>query len=190
MSLRTRKPVRMAGGIVNSGNVDTGEVRWTRGGERVATALSGAIAGMSGRGIPITSGGHGFIISGQGRVNTFAALRPYNLLSGVTAAGAYTSVLSGQPVVVYDAVMGQRSGIINDGTLVESGARPIFAWFPPVSYSGLSVERGNVESYFQPVNVDQPFFSGLAVVALSGAPGFTLTYTPESVRSGAGDQLD
>ena len=188
MSLRTRKPVRMAGGIVNSGNVDTGEVRWTRGGERVATALSGAIAGMSGRGIPITSGGHGFIISGQGRVNTFTALRPINLLSGVTAAGGSTGVLSGQPIVIYDAVMTQRSGILADGTMVESGARPIYHWHPPVLMSGDT--KFDLPNLFPPVSVDQPFYSGLAVMALSGAPGFTLSYTPESVRSGAGDQLD
>lgn len=187
MGYRTRNPHRMAGAVISSGYLDTGEVTMTRGGQRVATALSGSIAGMSGRGIPITSGGHGFVFSGQGRLNTFMALRPTNLLSGVTAAAAFTSILSGQPIIVYDAVMTQRSGIINDGTLVESGARPIYHWFPPVSYSGQTVERANIESYFQPIALDQPYYSGLAVCALSGAPGFTLTYTPEAVRSGGGN---
>mgnify|MGYP001610396337 CR=1 FL=1 len=184
MSFATRSPVRMAGGVISSGHVDTGETRWTRGGERVATALSGSIALMSGRGIPITSGGHAFIVSGQGRVNTFLALRPINLLSGVTAAGAGLSVLSGQPIILYDAVMGQRSGIIADTVLVESGARPIYHWFPPLAASGIGTENAVVNTHFTPVEIDQPYFSGLCVMALSGAPGFTITYTPEAVRSG------
>lgn len=187
MGLRSRRPMRMAGAVLNSGYSDTGEVRMTRGGELVAAALSGGIANMSGMGIPITSGGHAFIVSGQGRIHTFTALRATNLLSGVTAANAGTSVLSGQPIVVYDAVMTQRSGVIAGVPLGESGARPIYHWFPPTSQSGVNVERGNVEAYFQPTMLDQPYYSGLCVMALSGAPGFTITYTPEANRSGMSD---
>lgn len=184
MGYRTRNPHRMAGALASSGYVDTGEVRMTHGGERMATALSGGLVTMSGRGFTLASGGHGFVMSGAGRLKVFQALRPINLLSGFTAAGAGPGVLSGQPIVVYDAVMTQRSGIIADGVLVESGARPLYHWLPPVSYSGQTVDRSNPENYFTPVQLDVPFYSGLAVIALSGAVGFNLTFTPEAVRSG------
>lgn len=184
MGYRTRNPQRMAGALASSGYVDTGEVRTTHGGERMATALSGGLVTMSGRGFTLASGGHGFVMSGAGRLKAFMALRPTNLLSGVTAAGAFTSVLSGQPIIVYDAVMMQRSGAIADGVFAESGARPLYHWLPPASYSGQSVERSEITEYFKPIPLDVPFYSGLAVHALSGSVGFNLTFTPEAVRSG------
>ena len=184
MGYRTRNPHRQAGALINSGNLDTGEVRMTRGGERAATIYSGAIAmgtarGQAGAGV-FSSGGSVFLISGGGRLNSFTALWP----AAVALAGnGENAVVSGQPIVVYDAGITARSGVFTDGTLSESGARILFAWAPPkLIASGALVL--NPHATFNPQSLDIPFYSGLCVMALSGATGFNLTYTPEASRSG------
>jgi len=189
MSLRTRKPVRMAGAIIQSGNLDTGEVRMTRGGERVATIFSGAINMNAGAGAPgaaFSSGGSVLIISGAGRLNSFTALWP----AGVALAGnGEGGVVSGQPIVVYDSVITARSGVLTDGTISESGRKILFSWAPPkLIASGALVL--NPHATYNPVPLDIPFYSGLCAMALSGAPGFTVSYTPEAVRSGLRDDVN
>ena len=108
MSLTTGYPLRMVGGNVNSGNINTGEVPYTRGGMQTACAFSGAIA-MGTAAMPtgaIASGGSALITSGGGRLNSFTALFP----AGVALAGhGVIGILSGLPIVAYDSVVLARS---------------------------------------------------------------------------------
>lgn len=173
MSLGTRSPLRMQGAYV-SGTPNTGEVPWTRGGQATATIYSGAIAaGVAAAGTgAFASGGSVLVASGVGRLNTFTAIFP----AGVALAGnGEQGILSGAPIIVYDSAITARSGVYTDSTIAESGRKILYTWYPPRLLSGATPVGGG----FNPVQLDIPFFSGLAVMALSGAPGYTLSYTPE-----------
>lgn len=175
MATLTKRPLRMLGGIQTSGAPYTGEVPMTRGGQATATVCSGAIAptviGATGA---LGSGGSSLIISGAGRLNSFTALFP----AGVALAGnGEVAVISGQPIVVYDSAITARSGLYVDGTISESGRKILYSWQPPRYVMSGSALVGSTA--FDPKPLDVPFFSGLCVLALSGAPGFTLSYTPE-----------
>ena len=118
MSIATRKQVWMKGANLFSGGVNTGEVAWNRGGTVAAHVYSGAIT-MSGRSSAVSSGGSVLFFSGAGRLNTFTAHPPVGVaLAGNGAIG----FLSGIPIVVYDAAIMARSGVVTDATLAESGA--------------------------------------------------------------------
>lgn len=172
MGAITKSPTRLAGANVSSGNLNTGEVPWTRGGARAVTVYSGAIA-MSGIGSAVASGGSVLFFSGAGRINTFTALFP----AGVAIAGnGQGAIISGIPIVVYDAGITARSGLFTDATLSESGARPLFVWQPPIVLSGANFPTPG----YTPTSIDMPFTSGLCVMALSGSPGFSMSFTPET----------
>lgn len=181
MSVTTRSPLRMAGAVVNSGFANTGEVPWTRGGQLTATVYSGAIAmGVTAahgpNGNALSSGGSILIVSGAGRLNSFVALYP----AGVALAGnGANAIISGQPIVAYDSVITARSGVFTDATISESGRKILFSWSPPSLVASGALVLTN-RGVYDPVPLDIPFFSGLCVMALSGSPGFTISYTPET----------
>src|SRR5690242_20076362 len=81
MSVTSRNPLRMAGAIVYSGSPNTGEVRTTRGGEIVYSALSGVAVDT-------------LIQSGAGRLNTVSRL----------------TVASGMGVIFYDSAIATSGG--------------------------------------------------------------------------------
>lgn len=176
MSVTNRNPLRMAGANLNSGYADTGETLWNRGGTQTATIYSGAIAmGVAAAGTgALSSGGSVLIVSGAGRLNSFTALWP----AGVALAGnGENAVVSGQPIVVYDSAITARSGVLTDSTIAESGRKILYSWAPPklIASGAINVSPRGV---YEPQPLDIPFFSGLCAIALSGAPGFTLAYTP------------
>ena len=182
MALTTRNPLRFAGAVVNSGHVDDGYVGFTKGGQRTACVYSGAIA-MGTAASPtgaLSSGGSILIASGQGRVNTFTALWP----AAVALAGnGENAVISGQPIVLYDSAITARSGVFTDATISESGRKILYSWYPPkLVASGALVlsPRGA----FDVNHLDIPYFSGLCVMALSGATGFNIGFTPDRTVSG------
>lgn len=178
MSVTSRNPLRMAGANLQSGFPNTGEVQWTRGGMQTACTYSGAI-NMSGPSSAVSSGGSTLFYSGFGRLNTFTAQFP----AGVALAGnGEAGVLSGQPIVVYDSAITSRSGVFTDATIQESGRKILYTWYPPRVLSGVNITGPG----FTPVQVDIPFFSGLSVMALSGAVGFTLSFTPETALANPG----
>ena len=174
MSYRTRRPVRMAGAVVTSGSIDTGEVTWTRGGARAATVLSGGITIAVHSGIYPTvttySGGHVLFFSGAGRLNT---LMPH------------LQMQSGVPVFFYDAGAIAPSGVSVSG-------QKVFALIPPThrlgDVLGFQSGYGFTTPWRDYIECDIPFTSGLCAAIPSGIPGFTLTYTPEALRSGAGNE--
>lgn len=174
MSITTRNPLRMVGGNLSSGWPATGEVPMTRGGQQTACVYSGAIV-MGVTACPtgsLSSGGSVLVISGAGRLNTFTALFP----AGVALAGnGEQGVLSGISIVAYDSAITARSGLFSDATIGESGRKILYSWYPSRLMSGTSP----VGPGYSPVAVDAPYFSGLCVMALSGSPGFLVTYTPE-----------
>lgn len=184
MGLRSKRPLRYAGAQMDSGWVDTGELRTNRGGEKTATVYSGAIAaGTLGAPGGVASMGSVLVVSGPGRLNNFTANWP----AGVALAGnGENACISGQPIIAYDSVTVARSGVLTDGMLAESGRKVLFAWCPPKQLAS-GVTNESFAARYQPQQIDAPFFNGLCVLALSGAPGYTLSYTPEVGRSGLGD---
>ena len=173
MSVPFRSPTIIAGTPYSSGDIQTGEIAWTRGGGRGASVHSGAIAmtvlGVAGA---FGSGGSVLLWSGAGRLNSFTALWPAGVaLAGNGAAG----ILSGMPIVAYDSAITARSGVFTDGTIAESGRATLYTWYAPQVLSGVNVNSPG----YVPVAVDKPFNSGLCVMALSGSPAFTVTFTPE-----------
>lgn len=161
MSVTSRNPLRMAGASF-SGFPGTQEVAMTRGGQMTACVWSGALA-PSLAGCPagsVTSGGHTQLWSGAGRLNT---IMPHAYLN------------SGQAVTFYDA------GAISVSGISVSGQR--FVGIVPQSMRApLAVLSGNTQAtvaWQDAIQIDMPFSSGLCVSAASGAPGFTVSFTPE-----------
>lgn len=182
MALTTRNPLRFTGGVVNSGNVDDGALQTIQGGHRTACVYSGAIA-MGTAACPtgaLSSGGSILIASGQGRLNIFTALFP----AGVAlAGGGANAVISGQAITVYDSAITARSGVAIDATISESGRKILFVWTPPTLVASGAVVLTN-RSVYDPIQLDVPYFSGLCIQALSGAPGFNVGFTPDRTASG------
>lgn len=162
MSVTTRSPLRMAGANLSSGHPATGEVPWTRGGQLTATLWSGGVSPNL-TGAPtgaVTSGGHTLILTGAGRLNT---ILPHSFLT------------SGQPVFFYDA------GAISVSGVSVSGQR-IIGIVPNTMRAPLAALSGNIATvvnWEDKIDCDMPFTSGLCVAAASGAPGVTVSYTPE-----------
>lgn len=163
MSSPVKKPCFVAGTVRSSGDVQTGEVSVTRGGQRTACVWSGNIlttAALTAAPGAIQSGGNVLFYSGAGRLNT---VMPHAYLT------------SGQPVFFYDAGTPTVSGVSVSGCKLIG--------IIPAPYQGpLAAASGNLQTTFawpQKIEMDMPFFSGLCASAPSGAPGFTLSYTAE-----------
>lgn len=160
MSLSTRNPTRVLGGAPISGAVDDGFQGWRQGGVRCVTVFSGGLL-TGGSGFPnmTAANGHVLITQGAGRLNT---VFPHQSISGVA-------------VNFYDSATIARSGV---GTIPESGYRLIGS-IAPNSFYGPNTLGGPAL-----VLLDMPFTSGLCVSMPSGAPGFTVSYTPAIPTSG------
>ncbi len=163
MSLTTRSPLRMLGGLNNSGFADTGEIRMTQGGEQTACIWSGnLLTNASLTGAPagaVTSGGHTQLWSGPGRLHKIIA---HDILT------------SGQPVTFYDAGAITVSGISVSG-------QKFIGRIPARSRATLALASGALDTavaWQDVITVDMPFTSGLCVAAASGAPGFSVSFTP------------
>ena len=177
MSIPVKSPHTIAGTPRSSGDINTGEIPWTRGGGRSATVYSGAIAmGVTAAGTgALVSGGSIMLFSGAGRLNSFTAIWP----AGVALAGnGEAGCISGQPIVAYDSAALAGSGVLTDGKIAALGAKVLFSWCPPKQLAS-GVTNESFASRYLPQPLDIPFQSGLSVIALSGAPGFTVTFTPE-----------
>lgn len=163
MSIPVSKPCFIAGTPRSSGDVQTGEVTWTRGGGRTACVWSGSLltnAALTGAPGAVQSGGHILLFSGAGRLNT---ILPHALLT------------SGQAVTFYDAGSVALSGISVSGQRF-IGIIPQTMRAPLVALSG---NQALTVAWQDRIEVDMPFSSGLCVAAASGAPGFTCSFTPE-----------
>ena len=164
MSIQTRNPLRMLGGVQESGTPQTGEQQTTQGGSRTYLAASGLGAATL-----VYSG-----VAGQmgGRLNTIQVLNQIQSGRGVYFVDAH-AVSSGMPLVG----SGHKVlGFIPDYQLVGGGSGTVI--LNPAAYAGAIQE---------PM---APFFSGLvACPVASGGPGFALTYTPEFVPQSGPQQL-
>jgi len=154
-------PTYIAGTPRSSGDVQTGEIQFIRGGGRAGTVYSGAAAVAAvcgGPYAPAVAGGEVQFWSGAGRLNALLQ---------------HIALTSGLGVTFYDAAV-----ITSGGPFAASGHK-IIGIIPPTwpggSYSGtgLNIWNGAV------VNVDMPFQSGLCAHTASGCPGFTVSWTPE-----------
>ena len=154
MSVTTRNPLRVAGAFTYSGGPNTNELAVNDGGAVVVSVYSGGLinfgSGSTNLRPVIHSGGHAVYWSGPGRLNYVLA---HQAISGV----------QGQ---VYDAATPAGSGLA-------SVTSPILAIIPANSFAGL-VGAGPL-----PIKSPMPFSSGLALNLASGAPGVTLSFTPE-----------
>lgn len=154
MSLTSRNPLRMAGANVNSGNVNTGEVNMTRGGGQVISK-SGMYSGNPDGGIALLSGV-------AGRLNS-VTVHP-------TPGNPWAQ--SGIPIFFFDAGPVPTSG----GPFPSSNHKAICILNGPTGHSG----QPTVTAAQGAIAVDMPFQSGLWARAASGAPGFSVSITPET----------
>lgn len=150
MSVTSRSPMRMAGACVNSGNINTGELSMTTGGARTVS-VSGAFSGNPDGSVGLASGQ-------AGRVN--------NIVLHQSPGNIWTQ--SGIAVQLYDAALP-----VSGAPLVASGHKLLAVLNGPVGHSGQILQTGLFE-------LGVPFTSGLFARAASGAPGFTVTWTPET----------
>lgn len=171
MANTTKRPMRMAGAVLTSGAPNTGEVRVTAGGQQTACVWSGnLLTNASLTGCPagaVTSGGHIQLWSGAGRLHY---ILPHDMLT------------SGQPVTFYDAGTIAPSGISVSG-------QKFIGRIPARAPATLTLASGQVDrvmSWTEVMEVQMPFTSGLCVAAASGAPGFTVSFTPESAPVSGG----
>lgn len=147
----------MAGANLRSGDVNTGEFQHVRGGGRAATIFSGGFGpGLTGAPGAIVSGGNVLFFSGAGRLNS--VLPHQNTLT-----------LSGVSITFYDAGIIKLSGV----SIAASGAKIL----GQLGTAGGA--SGQFDLFRGATLFDCPFQSGLCAEALSGAVGFTATYTPE-----------
>ena len=172
MSLTTRRPVRMAGAVLNSGAPNTGEVAFQNGGIQTATMWSGnLLTNASLTGCPagaVTSGGHTMLWSGAGRLHRILV---------------HDMLTSGQQVTFYDSATIAPSGISVSG-------QRFIGRIPARAPATLALASGEVDQQRQwqtVIEMQMPFTSGLSVGAASGAPGFTVSFTPESVPTSTGN---
>lgn len=159
MSLTTRVPLRLIGGVVNSGFPATNEVMWTRGGMQTATIFSGGLlspgSGFIGAGVKVAD--HVLLASGAGRLNTVVNINAQLALSGVS-------------LVFYDSAVPALSG---PNTFTNSGYRVLASINGPQGQSGQFLTNG-------PIHFDMPYTSGLCVCATSGVTGFSASWVPET----------
>ena len=165
MSVPVRNPMWLAGATCRtSGDVQDAAIGVIRGGGRCAAILSGGYAPNlnSAPGATLAGGnsGHVLLFSGAGRLNSI--LPHVQMVSGVYGyfydAGtlSFGTGLSGQKII------GVIPPTMNGGTLSGGGYGTYAPW------------NG------EPIRPDMPFNSGLCVLALSGVPGFTVSWTPEA----------
>ena len=157
MSTPASKPTWLTGGILHSGDVNTGQFRSTKGGGQAATLFSGALLLGSGSMVPVTNDGTGHVKlwSGAGRLDNVQAL---HAISGVEA-------------IFYDSHVPAASGV---ATYASEGKRVLCR--VPANTIGLTPFLGGGPL---PVDVGMPFHSGLCLSLPSGAPGVTFSWTPE-----------
>lgn len=161
MSFRTRKPVRMAGALIQSGNIDTGAVAMERAGSRVYTSFSGI-------------GVDTLIHSGQGKLNQ---------------AFHYTQIASGRGVIFYDGAAVTSGGPFSASGHKVLGILPMHAaaaYFSGVERNPMSYP-GVINQYDFPYYSGLI----AAPLAGSGHASFSVSYSPDAVgaRSGLNDEL-
>jgi hypothetical protein len=159
MASPRKKPTFIAGTPRASGDVQTGEFPITRGGGRVAVTVfsGGPLSPGSGfYGKSVKTADQLLLYSGPGRLNTIIPLN---------------ATTSGTALYFYDSITVARSGALPS----ESGYAVV--GHIPANAIGLSPQLGGG---MLPIQTDCPFQSGLCVACLSGTPGFTVTFTPES----------
>jgi len=169
MSFLTRRPMIMTGAVSSSGFVGTNELSTTRGGQLTATIWSGGLAPglLSCPAGAATSGNQVILVSGQGRLHTVIP---------------HLQMQSGIQVWFYDAALPARSGAGPIAALLaESGAR-VLGIIPPTQragdVAGFQSGYGFTTPWKDKIDFDTPFLSGLMVACASGAPGFSVSYTP------------
>lgn len=148
--LPTAKPLVMVGSNLESGTPNTGQLPFTQGGSRVACVFSGA------------AGGDANLWVGGGRLDK-AQLHPWAV-----------SVMSGKPVIFYDA-----AAAVSGGPLPASGHKivGVLAFDTNAADqigSGLATgsQGGKVREF------GFVFTSGLCCTGTSGQPGFSVSFTP------------
>lgn len=150
----------IAGTSMYSGQPNTGQVRNTYGGQVTA---AGRYSGTGAEQIAL----------GQGRLDTAQIIA-----AGVAAPAA----ASGQSVIFYDS---HAAGTGYDRT---SGHRILAVLDPRAAaqkyFGSTTYNSGAVMIGIDPIPLGIPYNSGLNVQALSGAPGYSCSYTP--VLSGQG----
>ena len=153
----TASPTTIGGTSVYSGQPNTGQLRQTYGGQ---VNIPGLLSG----------GGAAAIALGQGRLDTAQIL---------SVGAAVPQAASGQQVIFYD------SHAVGTGYVPASGHKILAILDPRAQAQGMAAfNSGALMVAGLPIQLGVPYNSGLNVVALSGAPGYTCSYTP--VLSGQG----
>lgn len=163
MSVTTRRPLSFKGANVNSGFPNTGESAWTNGGMQTSCIFSGALAPAVtvAPGAATSGGSHVQLVVGPGRLHRII---PHSILT------------SGQAVTFYDASVQSASGVGGSG-------QKIIGLIPTRSRATLALASGQVDTvvaWQDQIEVQMPFLSGLCAACASGAPGFTVSWTPET----------
>lgn len=153
MSQTSKSPLRFAGAVFNSGNVNTGEQNMTFGGLIAATVYSGIASGVSLTGAPgaVAFGSDILFQSGAGRLKD--VLLGQVFVSGVT-------------LKFYDSAAPASGG-------PASGVKTLFTIVNSVLSGAVGLAAGTV------LAADVPFTSGLAVNMTQNPGTFTVTWTPE-----------
>lgn len=171
MSWVYSRPLRLAGANVNSGNVNTGDVQYSRGGLQAMSIYSGMASGVSlaaavaNAGNAVAVGADVLLVSGAGKIKDVIL---------------HQQQLSGLGITFYDA------GIVASGGPFVSSGTKVVAIIPAgttfiTTASGLYQPLGNSQVF----NFDKPFQSGLCVNLKSGQPGFTVDFVVETNPTGA-----
>ncbi len=163
MSVPVKNPTYLAGTPRSSGDVQAGEVVFTRGGGRASCVWSGSLltnAALTAAPGAVQSGGHILLFSGAGRLNTVVV---------------HQFIGSGQPVFFYDAGTIAPSGVSVSG-------QKIIGIIPATMPAVLTTLSGSFQmgrTWNDVMVLDMPFQSGLCAGAASGSPGFTASFIPE-----------
>lgn len=155
MSVLTRAPLRMAGANMTSGSPNTGEMSWTQGGAQVVSQ-SGMFSGNPDGGITIVGSGQ------AGRLNMVVI---HNLPGTLWAQ-------SGIKIDFWDG--GASPALTSGGPFAASGHKLIATYNAPTGLSGQPSAAVGVQP-----PLGMPFTNGLFARAGSGAPGFSVSYSPE-----------
>ncbi len=149
----------VAGSTRSSGDLKTGELAHIRGGGRIASLYSGAVAPtLTSAPGSVAGGSDVLFFSGAGRLNA------------VIIQSSIAPSLSGVGLQFYDSAV-PTSG----GPFSSSGHKLLFNALLAYGNSGQQGAFGP----FGVINVDAPFQSGLCYNSKSGQPAFSVAYTPE-----------
>lgn len=166
MSIPSKSPLVMVGGILNSGIPRTGEVLFTTGGGKSASVYSGLVSGNVATAIGpdviagLNQGSDVVIHSGAGRFNRLLPL---------------IGVQSGASVLLYD----QGSSPATSGGPFPASGHKLIGVLPAGNLVATPLVSGGLTPTL-PISYDLTYTGGLCAAVRSGCGAFAVSYTPET----------